>query len=188
MSEIIRVMVVDDHPVVRRGMKSLLEEEDDIELVGEAVNGKDAIEKVEILKPDVILMDLVMPEMGGIEAIEKITASHPGRAHPGHDQLRRRRQGLPLHQGRRARVPAQGLRPRRSDPHDPTGVSRRTLHPPHHRPQGDPGAQPSGARSAYPIPADRAGGGNPAVTGTGCGEQGNCRLRWWFGMPPCEHM
>ena len=77
MSEIIRVMVVDDHPVVRRGMKSLLEEEDDIELVGEAVNGKDAIEKVEILKPDVILMDLVMPEMSGIEAIEKITASHP---------------------------------------------------------------------------------------------------------------
>jgi NarL family two-component system response regulator LiaR len=77
MSEIIRVMVVDDHPVVRRGMKSLLEEEDDIELVGEAVNGKDAIEKVEILKPDVILMDLVMPEMNGIEAIERITASHP---------------------------------------------------------------------------------------------------------------
>lgn len=77
MSEIIRVMVVDDHPVVRRGMRSLLEEEEDIELVGEAVNGRDALEKVEILKPDVILMDLVMPEMSGIEAIEKITASHP---------------------------------------------------------------------------------------------------------------
>src|SRR5512139_1035043 len=77
MSNIIRVMVVDDHPVVRRGMKSLLEEEDDIELVGEAVNGKDALQKVESLKPDVILMDLVMPEMNGIEAIEKITASHP---------------------------------------------------------------------------------------------------------------
>jgi NarL family two-component system response regulator LiaR len=77
MSEIIRVMVVDDHPVVRRGMKSLLEEEEDIELVGEAVNGRDALEKVELLKPDVILMDLVMPEMSGIEAIEKINASHP---------------------------------------------------------------------------------------------------------------
>lgn len=77
MSELIRVMVVDDHPVVRRGIKSLLGEEEDIQVVGEAVNGKDALEMVESLKPDVILMDLVMPEMGGIEAIEKITASHP---------------------------------------------------------------------------------------------------------------
>jgi NarL family two-component system response regulator LiaR len=77
MSEKIRVMIVDDHPVVRRGIQSLLNEEDDIQVVGEAVNGKDALEKVESLKPDVTLMDLVMPEMSGIEAIEKITASHP---------------------------------------------------------------------------------------------------------------
>jgi NarL family two-component system response regulator LiaR len=77
MSEKIRVLIVDDHPVVRRGIQSLLGEEEDIEIVGEAVNGKDAFEKAESLKPDVILMDLVMPEMSGIEAIEKITASHP---------------------------------------------------------------------------------------------------------------
>lgn len=77
MSNPIRVMIVDDHPVVRRGIKSLLGEEDDIQVVGEAVNGKDALEKVAALQPDVILMDLVMPEMGGIEAIEKITASNP---------------------------------------------------------------------------------------------------------------
>lgn len=77
MSEKIRVMIVDDHPVVRRGIQSLLGEEEDIQVVGEAVNGKDALQKVESLKPDVILMDLVMPEMNGIEAIEKITASHP---------------------------------------------------------------------------------------------------------------
>ena len=77
MSEKIRVMIVDDHPVVRRGIQSLLSEEDDIQVAGEAVNGKDALEKVEDLKPDVILMDLVMPEMSGIEAIERITASHP---------------------------------------------------------------------------------------------------------------
>jgi NarL family two-component system response regulator LiaR len=77
MNELIRVMVVDDHPVVRRGIESLLGEEEDIQVVGEAVNGRDALEKVESLKPDVILMDLVMPEMNGIEAIEKITASHP---------------------------------------------------------------------------------------------------------------
>jgi len=76
MSEIIRVMIVDDHPVVRRGIKSLLGEEEDIQVVGEAVNGRDALEKVDALQPDVILMDLVMPEMGGIEAIQKITAAH----------------------------------------------------------------------------------------------------------------
>src|SRR5512134_965045 len=77
MSELIRVVVVDDHPVVRQGIKSLLGEEEDIQVVGEAVNGRDALGKVETLKPDVILMDLVMPEITGIEAIEKITASHP---------------------------------------------------------------------------------------------------------------
>jgi len=73
----IRVLVVDDHPVVRRGIKTLLGEERNLEVVGEAVNGLDALQKVEALQPDVILMDLVMPEMNGIEAIERITAVHP---------------------------------------------------------------------------------------------------------------
>ncbi len=77
MDKRIRVLVVDDHPVVRRGIRSLLAEETDIEVVGEAVNGIDAVQQVEKLKPDVILMDLVMPEMGGIEAIQLITASDP---------------------------------------------------------------------------------------------------------------
>ena len=77
MGEVIRVLVVDDHPVVRKGIKSLLAEEEGIQVVGEAVNGKEAIKQVDNLKPDVILMDLVMPEMGGIEAIQKITAAHP---------------------------------------------------------------------------------------------------------------
>ena len=77
MNQRIRVLIVDDHPVVRRGIESLLAEEEDFQVVGEAVNGRDALEKVESLKPDVILMDLVMPEMSGIEAIGKITASHP---------------------------------------------------------------------------------------------------------------
>jgi NarL family two-component system response regulator LiaR len=77
MADQIRVLVVDDHPVVRRGIKSLLAEEDDLQVVGEAVNGKDAIQKVDDLHPDVILMDLVMPEMTGIEAIQHITAAYP---------------------------------------------------------------------------------------------------------------
>jgi NarL family two-component system response regulator LiaR len=77
MGDLIRVLVVDDHPVVRRGIRSLLAEEADIEVIGEAVNGIQALEQAEKLRPDVILMDLVMPEMNGIEAIQHITASHP---------------------------------------------------------------------------------------------------------------
>jgi NarL family two-component system response regulator LiaR len=77
MPDLIRVLVVDDHPVVRRGIKSLLAEEDDLEVVGEAINGKDALSQVSELHPDVILMDLVMPEMGGVEAIQHITAAYP---------------------------------------------------------------------------------------------------------------
>lgn len=77
MGEIIRVLVVDDHPVVRRGIRSLLAEEEGFEVVGEAANGKEALEQVEKLHPDVILMDLVMPEMSGVEAIQRITVNHP---------------------------------------------------------------------------------------------------------------
>ncbi len=77
MGEVIRILVVDDHPVVRRGIRSLLAEEEGLEVVGEAANGKEALEQVEKLHPDVILMDLVMPEMSGVEAIQRITADHP---------------------------------------------------------------------------------------------------------------
>jgi NarL family two-component system response regulator LiaR len=77
MTPPIRVLVVDDHPVVRRGIKSLLAEEDGIEVAGEASNGLEALKQVEKLRPDVILMDLVMPEMGGVEAIQRITTAYP---------------------------------------------------------------------------------------------------------------
>jgi len=73
----IRVFVVDDHAIVRDGIQSLLATEPDIECVGEAANGADAVSKVRILRPDVILMDLVMPEMDGIEAIHQIMAFQP---------------------------------------------------------------------------------------------------------------
>lgn len=77
MADAIQVLVVDDHPVVRRGIKSLLADESGIQVVGEAVDGKEALEKFEQLDPDVVLMDLVMPEMSGIEAIQRITEAHP---------------------------------------------------------------------------------------------------------------
>ncbi len=72
-----RVMVVDDHEVVRLGMKSALEIEPDIAVVGEATNGAEALAKVPVLAPDVILMDVRMEKMGGIEACREITSAYP---------------------------------------------------------------------------------------------------------------
>ena len=77
MTHSIRVLVVDDHAIIRRGIRALLATEPDIEMVGEAENGREAISEAERLNPDVILMDLVMPEMDGIEAIRRITAYQP---------------------------------------------------------------------------------------------------------------
>jgi NarL family two-component system response regulator LiaR len=76
MSEgVIRVLVVDDHAIVRKGVVSLLATESSISVVGEASNGVEAVQKANTLNPDVILMDLVMPEMDGIQAIQLITTS-----------------------------------------------------------------------------------------------------------------
>ncbi|HEX6306165.1 MAG TPA: response regulator transcription factor [Anaerolineales bacterium] len=77
MSARIRVFIADDHPIVRRGIKNLLETEANIEVVGEATNGRDAVAAVEALKPDIVLMDLVMPVMDGIEAIRQLRESQP---------------------------------------------------------------------------------------------------------------
>jgi NarL family two-component system response regulator LiaR len=77
MMRSIRILVTDDHVVVRQGIRALLATEPDIEVVGEAENGREAVAETERLQPDVILMDLVMPEMDGIEAIRRITAQQP---------------------------------------------------------------------------------------------------------------
>lgn len=75
MNERIRVFIADDHPIVRRGIRNLLETETDIQLVGEAASGSDAIAAIDKLQPDIVLMDLVMPGMDGIEATRQIKAS-----------------------------------------------------------------------------------------------------------------
>jgi DNA-binding NarL/FixJ family response regulator len=73
----IRLMVVDDHPVVRRGIALLLSTEPDLELVAEADNGRQAIQQFRAHRPDVTLMDLQMPEMGGVDALSAIRAEFP---------------------------------------------------------------------------------------------------------------
>jgi len=68
-----RILIVDDHEVVRQGIRTILRARPQWEVVGEAVNGRDAIEKAQSLDPDVIIMDITMPEMSGIEATREIS-------------------------------------------------------------------------------------------------------------------
>jgi NarL family two-component system response regulator LiaR len=75
--EPIRVLLVDDHAVVRKGLRALFEREPGIEVVGEASDGEESVRIVGRLRPDVILMDLEMPGIGGIEATRQITAEQP---------------------------------------------------------------------------------------------------------------
>lgn len=76
MAEKITVLIVDDHDMVRRGLKAFLSTQADITLVGEAANGREAVGLARETRPDVILMDLLMEEMNGIEATREIIAFH----------------------------------------------------------------------------------------------------------------
>ncbi|MEH7083323.1 response regulator transcription factor [Neobacillus drentensis] len=73
----IRILIVDDHHVVRRGLVFFLRTQKDLEIIGEAANGREAIEQAQVLKPDIILMDLIMPEMDGIQATKIIKEKQP---------------------------------------------------------------------------------------------------------------
>src|SRR5260221_12481511 len=74
-----RILIADDHAVVRRGLKEILASEDDMEVVGEAKNGDEALELVRTLDWDVAVLDFSMPGRSGVELIKEIKRRHPGR-------------------------------------------------------------------------------------------------------------
>jgi DNA-binding NarL/FixJ family response regulator len=73
----ITVFLADDHGVVREGLRLLLESQDDIKVVGDTSNGRDAVHQVMRLRPDVVVLDMVMPELNGVEATEQISEGCP---------------------------------------------------------------------------------------------------------------
>ena len=77
MSPVVRVVIADDHPVVRAGLRGMLKPESDIEVVAEAANGREAVSLVGRFEPEVVLMDLQMPELDGVAATKQIRDRHP---------------------------------------------------------------------------------------------------------------
>jgi DNA-binding NarL/FixJ family response regulator len=72
MADNIRILIADDHPILRAGLRELIDSEPGLEMAGEASNGREAVKLAQELKPDVILMDLIMPDISGVEAIQEI--------------------------------------------------------------------------------------------------------------------
>ena len=77
MTKKIRVLLADDHVVVRQGFRLILERQSDMEIVGEAGNGREAVEMAERLQPDILVMDVAMPELNGIEATRRVARQSP---------------------------------------------------------------------------------------------------------------
>ena len=73
----VKIVLVDDHTIVRDGIKSTLKDQKNFKIVGEASNGKEAIELVKKVEPDVVIMDISMPDMNGIEATDIISKKYP---------------------------------------------------------------------------------------------------------------
>ena len=76
-NEVISVLVADDHGIVREGLRRLLESEEDVKVCGEARDGREVLEQVEVHRPNVVVLDITMPRLGGLETLERLRASHP---------------------------------------------------------------------------------------------------------------
>ena len=124
-SNMIRVLLVDDHAMVRSGLESFIGSAADIEVIGAAANGREAIDLASTLHPDVILMDLLMPVMGGIDAIRELKVERLDR--PDHRPVDvgrvQARQRCPA--GRCRRLPREGRRAGRADEQRPIGARGR---------------------------------------------------------------
>ena len=151
----IRVVIVDDHQVVRQGLRTFLDLQDDIAVVGEAVDGADGVEQVGRLGPDVVLMDIVMPRMDGIEATRRIKEARPEvgvialTSFAGDDQV------LPGARGGRLELPAQGRDARGSRGGRPRRAPRRAATASRRAAQGDGGGDGGAARRGGPPPRRR---------------------------------
>lgn len=78
MSPVLRILIADDHELVRKGLRTVLQTRPEWSVCGEATNGREAVEKARALKPNVVIMDLTMPELGGLEATRQIKRELPG--------------------------------------------------------------------------------------------------------------
>ena len=113
MTELCRVLVADDDPMVREAYRMFLTRNDNHEVVGEARNGREAVEAYEELKPDVVLMDLQMPDMSGVDAIRESNRKHRGACIVALTTCGATR--------RRLRIPDEGLRRTRIADRHPAG-------------------------------------------------------------------
>ncbi|QPC84474.1 response regulator transcription factor [Phototrophicus methaneseepsis] len=76
-NEVTRILLADDHAVLRAGLRALLNIEPDITVIGEAGNGNETLEQIEVLQPDIVVLDLMMPQVKGLDIIEQITRTYP---------------------------------------------------------------------------------------------------------------
>ncbi len=137
MSEKIRILIADDHAVVRRGLRALINTEPDMEVVGEASDGVEAVEQASELNPDLILLDMVMPKKKWPGSNRRHQGRESRRPHPGPHQFRARRPGLPRHQSWGPGVYFEGLLSAGSDTSHPRRSQRRVIPRPLHRAYAD---------------------------------------------------
>ena len=115
MKERIRVLLCDDHTLFREGIKAILKDELSIEIVGEAEDGRQAVAQALQLHPDVVLMDIAMPDLSGFEATRRILQSEPQDQGPHPHHVRRRRGDQSMSRCRRLRLRSQGCSAGASD-------------------------------------------------------------------------